>query len=385
MAPAAPNPPEVPPTKRPSPSSSTGSSELQRAQEAHHETVDGWDPEPAGSADSAMEQSDPQHPGRATQSDRPATLQASQPPENAWEPRQGTHNAAASAQHPQQMSEQQPEAYRPDIAERQLGHSQQDTDGSAHLETQQRVKAYRRVQGQQQVKPYRPDGAVYRPPPSSSHQPTAATSSAAENSAADASWGDEEDRPLAADTADPQSQELADAAGKIAAGLGDMIDDLPQANSHAATQQAGKEPADEDLSGHQGSMQVGAAEEQHREEEEGMQQGEDEDRGRGKAGAPAGPSDAHRHRHDEEDGVADRDVHMMGTTPPGTSGIQPAAAAISQLTASQQVGLSRCHQPTFGWQQPSNPCLLVALHIHLSDLPSASASLQAVASCKFIL
>ena len=49
---------------------------------------------------------------------------------------------------------------------------------------------------------------------------------------------------------------------------------------------------------------------------------------------PAGldeASDAHAQTGLEED------VHMLGTTPTEASGIQPAAAAISQLTSRQQV------------------------------------------------
>ena len=411
--PVAPTPPEAPPNKRPSPSSSTGSSELRRsALNTHPSSVNGWDTDPHGAhanADSAVDQTEGPIPAVTSaghQQDTDHVMQNQQPPINAWHNRRGTQNAspalqhAERAQHAQRGSQQDPDP------------SLQPTHDSDHtmaptaqppqpsLQAQQRVKPYSSQKMRPQAAPYRPDTAAYNPPassampdtaeykpPSSSSLPDSAEQSLspslymppsdaqtadaraadtdiAEGNADNAWWDNvsmEDSNPTAAPAdapvlATPTDPPFTDLGGLSDPTPGENKPPLLQASGDATAEEGqmqhlserpdqtpghSQEAAPASAAGVQQSNQASERADEEGEELGGGREDEEWAEGRGEAEAPAGPSDAHGHRQEgdaeEEDRREGGDVHMLGTTPPTTSGIQPMAAAISQLTANQQV------------------------------------------------
>lgn len=412
--PVAPTPPEAPPNKRPSPSSSTGSSELRRsALNIQPSSVNGWDTDPHGAhanADSAVDQTVGPIPAAVTdaghQQDSDHLMPNQQPPVNVWHNRRGTQNASTAvqhaerAQHAQRDSKQDAEpALQPtQDNDHSMAPNAQPTQPS--LQPQQRVKPYSSQKMRPQAAPYRPDTAAYNPPassampdtaeyktPSSSYLPDSAEQSpppslymppadaqtadarAADTDVAeenpDEAWWDnasmEDSNPTAAPA---DALALATPTDPPTTDLGGFSDSTPGIQKPPLQQASGDATAEEDQLQHlseqphqtPGPSQeaapasaAGVQQSNHASEglaEEGEELGggrEDEEweEGRGEAEAPAGPSDAHGHGQEsdaeEEDRREGGDVHMLGTTPPTTSGIQPMAAAISQLTASQQV------------------------------------------------
>lgn len=373
-APAAPNPPEAPPSRRPSPSSSTGSSELRKsAHAARYNAADGWVADPPGphaTADSAAHQNPPSSAGASgngTQTDSSPGPQPSQAPVSAWQKNRGAHVISPSAQQPQPAPQQQhADTPTSDPSQQKLS-EQQKADSQKQQLRQQRVKPYRSVASQQPAVPYRPEATEHIPPssslptaefaPRSSPIAAAAASNAgaSDDGAAKAWWDDDEEDQNTG--SDPCEQHVtAPSSNNVSAPAADLAGLTPVTT--AADSELAKQPSQTEANDGVDPMQQPAvqsgygasgtdiADEKYREEEQ-QDQGREEEAGAGganEADVAVGPSDGHSDRQTEGSAEAEeRDegqgVDMLGTTPPGMSSIQPVAAAISQLTASQQVWL----------------------------------------------
>ena len=321
--PAVPEAPEAPFSKRPSPSSSTGSSELRRSghdsrNSAGTKSVNVWGPQTHAASDqhdvdgaTAVADSGVDQPGPKRKAY--TTIQKSAPPpyNPPSSPPQSSPSGAPTSPAAGQGTSLRNEGNSGAKQKKMPPYNPPTNDWHSHTHVPTTSGADNAPEPSLQSGYPVEDAAVASDPPSSS-LPTTSAAAAEQNGNHSSQYNA---RPGWADEEDTQAPNTA-AGG-------------PSGPAHT--------PAGVRENGHVGSSQGTKADVRQKED---VQQREDAQQSRG-APVPSGlateASVAHAQPAQEED------VHMLGTTPTEESGIQPVAAAISKITSRQQVSQFCAH------------------------------------------